>query len=75
MSSSTDDIHSSLQNCPEREFICGVVEGFYGRPWTTSQRKELFGKLNRWGLESYVYAPKDDYKVNVCLFHCFEIVS
>lgn len=64
MSSSTDDIHSSLQNCPDRDtFICGVVEGFYGRPWTTGQRKELFGKLNRWGLDSYVYAPKDDYKV------------
>lgn len=24
------------------EFMCGVVEGFYGRPWTTGQRKELF---------------------------------
>lgn len=23
-------------------FMCGVVEGFYGRPWTTGQRKELF---------------------------------
>ena len=26
-------------------FICGVVEGFYGRPWTTEQRKDLFTKL------------------------------
>lgn len=43
-------------------FICGVVEGFYGRPWTTEQRKDLFGKLRRWGMDSYVYAPKDDYK-------------
>lgn len=23
-------------------FICGVVEGFYGKPWTAEQRKELF---------------------------------
>lgn len=44
------------------KFICGVVEGFYGRPWTTEQRKDLFGKLKRWGMDSYVYAPKDDYK-------------
>ncbi len=27
-------------------FICGVVEGFYGRPWTTEQRKDLFAKMN-----------------------------
>lgn len=26
----------------EHPFICGVVEGFYGRPWTAEQRKELF---------------------------------
>lgn len=44
------------------KFICGVVEGFYGRPWTTEQRKDLFGKLSKWGMDSYVYAPKDDYK-------------
>ncbi|XP_058813212.1 protein O-GlcNAcase [Topomyia yanbarensis] len=43
-------------------FICGVVEGFYGRPWTTEQRKDLFRKLKQWGMDSYVYAPKDDYK-------------
>lgn len=46
----------------EGKFICGVVEGFYGRPWTTEQRKDLFGKLQKWGMDSYVYAPKDDYK-------------
>ncbi|XP_055523311.1 protein O-GlcNAcase [Wyeomyia smithii] len=43
-------------------FICGVVEGFYGRPWTTEQRKDLFRKMKQWGMDSYVYAPKDDYK-------------
>ncbi|XP_023245639.1 protein O-GlcNAcase isoform X3 [Copidosoma floridanum] len=43
-------------------FICGVVEGFYGRPWTTEQRKDLFRKLKKWGMDSYLYAPKDDYK-------------
>ncbi|TMW43772.1 hypothetical protein DOY81_011146, partial [Sarcophaga bullata] len=38
-------------------FICGVIEGFYGRPWTTEQRKDLFRKLKKWGMDSYVYAP------------------
>jgi hypothetical protein len=27
------------------QFLCGVVEGFYGRPWTTEQRKDLFTKM------------------------------
>ncbi|KAF9408308.1 hypothetical protein HW555_011977 [Spodoptera exigua] len=45
-----------------KDFICGVVEGFYGRPWTTEQRKDLFQKLKKWGMDMYVYAPKDDYK-------------
>lgn len=51
-----------IQSANVGKFICGVVEGFYGRPWTTEQRKDLFGKLKRWGMDSYVYAPKDDYK-------------
>ncbi|XP_065173924.1 protein O-GlcNAcase isoform X2 [Atheta coriaria] len=49
-------------NTKNGNFICGVVEGFYGRPWTTEQRKELFQKMKKWGMDSYVYAPKDDYK-------------
>ncbi|RWS29244.1 protein O-GlcNAcase-like isoform X1 [Leptotrombidium deliense] len=43
-------------------FICGVVEGFYGRPWTTEQRKDLFSKMKNLGLNTYMYAPKDDFK-------------
>uniref|UniRef100_A0A3P8T6Z5 protein O-GlcNAcase n=1 Tax=Amphiprion percula TaxID=161767 RepID=A0A3P8T6Z5_AMPPE len=43
-------------------FICGVVEGFYGRPWTMEQRTELFKREQKWGLNTYLYAPKDDYK-------------
>ncbi|XP_050304406.1 protein O-GlcNAcase isoform X2 [Anthonomus grandis grandis] len=49
-------------NTKNGNFICGVVEGFYGRPWTTEQRKDLFQKMKKWGMDSYVYAPKDDYK-------------
>uniref|UniRef100_A0A6Q2WVQ1 Protein O-GlcNAcase n=1 Tax=Esox lucius TaxID=8010 RepID=A0A6Q2WVQ1_ESOLU len=35
---------------------------FYGRPWTMEQRKELFRRQQKWGLNTYLYAPKDDYK-------------
>ncbi|KAM9362483.1 protein O-GlcNAcase [Symphorus nematophorus] len=45
-----------------RRFISGVVEGFYGRPWTMEQRTELFKREQKWGLNTYLYAPKDDYK-------------
>lgn len=43
-------------------FICGVVEGFYGRPWTFEQRKDLFMRLREMKLNSFMYAPKDDSK-------------
>ncbi|XP_071946963.1 protein O-GlcNAcase-like isoform X2 [Antedon mediterranea] len=44
------------------ELLCGVVEGFYGRPWRTDQRKDLFCLMKRLGLNTYMYAPKDDAK-------------
>ncbi|XP_046600715.1 protein O-GlcNAcase isoform X1 [Neodiprion lecontei] len=53
---------SHNSNTKNGNFICGVVEGFYGRPWTTEQRKDLFQKMKKWGMDSYLYAPKDDYK-------------
>jgi protein O-GlcNAcase / histone acetyltransferase len=46
------------------KFLLGLVEGFYGRPFTSDQRKDLFKKLKKFGHQLYVYAPKDDYKVS-----------
>ncbi len=43
-------------------FICGVVEGFYGRPWSDAQRRLLFGWMKAWGMNTYLYGPKDDSK-------------
>jgi protein O-GlcNAcase/histone acetyltransferase len=43
-------------------FLSGVIEGFYGKPWTDGERRELFGWMAAWGLNTYVYAPKDDLK-------------
>ena len=40
--------------------IRGVIEGFYGRPWTHQQRLELIPFLAQRGMNSLVYGPKDD---------------
>ncbi len=43
------------------EFICGTLEGFYGRPWRIDQRHQLFQWMEEWdGMNTYMYAPKDD---------------
>ena len=39
----------------------GVIEGFYGRPWTDEERTELFSWMTECGsMNTYMYAPKDD---------------
>ncbi|XP_065287323.1 protein O-GlcNAcase isoform X2 [Dermacentor albipictus] len=53
---------SSCINARNHNLACGVVEGFYGRPWTTEQRKDLFQRMKKLGLNTYMYAPKDDFK-------------
>jgi len=40
--------------------IRGIVEGFYGLPWTDSQRLNMFSFMEQEHLNTYVYAPKDD---------------
>ncbi len=42
------------------DFLAGVVEGFYGRPWSHQLRLEYAGFLRDLGLNSYLYAPKAD---------------
>jgi protein O-GlcNAcase/histone acetyltransferase len=49
----------------------GVVEGFYGRPWTMDQRAELCRWMARSGLDSYLYAPKDDPKHRLYWSRCY----
>lgn len=38
----------------------GVVEGFYGKPWTQAQRVDMMAFCESCGLNAYIYAPKDD---------------
>jgi hyaluronoglucosaminidase len=40
----------------------GVIEGFYGRPYTTAERVRLVRLIGARGMNAYVYAPKSDPK-------------
>ena len=42
--------------------VRGIVEGFYGTPWTHAARLAAITFLAPRGLNAYVYAPKDDAK-------------
>lgn len=38
----------------------GVIEGFYGKPWSMAARREILGLTARHGMNEYFYGPKDD---------------
>jgi hyaluronoglucosaminidase len=38
----------------------GIVEGYYGRPWSHVDRRWLIGRMADWGMNTFVYAPKED---------------
>ncbi len=38
----------------------GIIEGFYGQPWSWGRRQELIDFMARTGYETYMYAPKFD---------------
>ena len=38
----------------------GIVEGFYGNPWTFEDRVDLLKFSREYKLNAYIYAPKDD---------------
>lgn len=38
----------------------GVLEGFYGKPWTHEARLDMIRFMGQSGYTHYVYAPKDD---------------
>ena len=41
-----------------RPLTAGVIEGFYGPPWTWDERREIVEALADWGGDEYVWAPK-----------------
>lgn len=38
----------------------GIIEGFYGAPWTQEMRLDVIDFLSETGMAAYIYAPKDD---------------
>jgi hyaluronoglucosaminidase len=40
--------------------VRGVIEGFYGNPWTHEQRLECVRFIGARGMNTFVYGPKDD---------------
>ncbi len=38
----------------------GVIEGFYGLPWSWRERSRMVRAMAGFGLGAYLYAPKDD---------------
>ncbi len=40
--------------------VRGIVEGFYGTPWTHAQRLDALSFLGAHDMNAYMYAPKDD---------------
>ncbi|MSU25098.1 MAG: hypothetical protein EXS32_14925 [Opitutus sp.] len=51
-----------MANRASTRFLAGVIEGFYGQPWNQAERFELLDRLAASGLNTYLYAPKDDLK-------------
>lgn len=41
-------------------FLCGVIEGFYGRAWSFETRMAYADYLMEAGLNTYIYCPKGD---------------
>jgi protein O-GlcNAcase/histone acetyltransferase len=52
-------------------FQSGVIEGFYGPPWTMSERLEAFDQMAAWGLGIYLYCPKDDLQHRAVWRECY----
>jgi hypothetical protein len=44
----------------EPTFLAGVIEGFYGRPWSFETRMAYADYLPTMGLDTYLYCPKAD---------------
>ena len=45
---------------PLRPIPGGVIEGFYGPPWSDAERQTLLDWMARFGLSVYLFCPKDD---------------
>ena len=51
--------HVEIADYPDAAYR-GVVEGFYGRPWSHADRLSLLDFFGKYKLNTYIYGPKDD---------------
>ena len=49
---------STARTHAEAAFLTGVIEGFYGRGWTSNLRLDYASYISALGLNSYLYCPK-----------------
>lgn len=49
-----------LRRQSDADFLCGVIEGFYGRAWPWPLRRVMIEFLQQQQFNAYVYAPKAD---------------
>ncbi len=47
---------------PQVPRLRGVVEGYYGQPARHASRMDILHWMSVWGMNTYVYGPKDDEK-------------
>ena len=47
-------------NASQANFPAGIIEGFFGTPWDMKTRMAFIENLKGFGLNFYIYAPKND---------------
>lgn len=50
-------------NVKNNDFKIGLIEGFYGHPWTWENRRNAVSFLGSFNYHYYIYAPKSDRKL------------
>ncbi|MGT2933132.1 protein O-GlcNAcase [Streptococcus catagoni] len=50
----------SIKHCPSFK-IRGIIEGFYGEPWTEEERLDCLEFIGQNRMNTYMYAPKNDH--------------
>jgi len=44
----------------DSQIAIGIIEGFYGKPWTWEDREDCLAFLQNHGFDFFIYAPKND---------------
>jgi len=57
---SEDKLYNSIVFDYPNMKIRGIIEGFYGEPWTFKERCEAIDTISKFKMNAYVYAPKND---------------